>query len=162
MRASANFWGTAGVVFQLENTVGKDGIFRKPFTMFGVAVVGEESSVFGHNGSLCYLALNWLPTCVQPMVVDAHVWHNYEICLRWISPTEWVGVVFVDGEQACPAVFMPALGPLEVHLWSDSYCLVSKPRQWWQIGPSMDLKFQDGGEKQFMIRNMRLSDETRL
>ena len=162
MRASANFWGTAGVVFQLENTVGKDGIFRKPFTMFGVAVVGEESSVFGHNGSLCYLALNWLPTCVQPMVVDAHAWHNYEICLRWISLTEWVGVVFVDGEQACPAIFMPALGPLEVHLWSDSYCLVSKPRQWWQIGPSMDLKFQDGGEKQFMIRNMRLSDETRL
>ena len=60
------------------------------------------------------------------------------------------------------AVFMPALGPLEVHLWSDSYCLVSKPQQWWQLGPSMDLKFQDGGEKQFMIRNMRLSDETRL
>ena len=49
------------------------------------------------------------------MVVDAHAWHNYEIRLRWISPTEWVGVVFVDGEQACPAVFMPALGPLEVH-----------------------------------------------
>ena len=98
MRASANFWGTAGVVFQLENIVGKDGIFRKPFIMFGVPVVGEESSVFGHNGPPCYLALNWLPTCVQSMEIDTHAWHNYEICLRWISHTEWVGVVFVDGE----------------------------------------------------------------
>jgi len=95
-------------VFQLENTVGKDGIFRKPFTMFDISVAGEESSVFGHNGPLSYLALNWLPTCVQSMV----------------------GVVFVDGEQACPAVFMPALGPLEVHLCSDSHCVVNKPRQW--------------------------------
>ena len=90
MRASANFWGTAGVVFQLENTIGKDGIFRKPFNMFGVSVVGEESSVFGHNGPLCYLALNWLPTCVQSMGIDTHAWHNYEIYLHWISNTEWV------------------------------------------------------------------------
>ena len=65
----------------------------------------------------------------------------------------------MEGEQACPAVFMPALDPLEVYVWSDSYCLVSKPRQWWQIGPSMDLKFQDGGEKQFMVKSLRLSDE---
>ena len=162
MRASANFWGTAGVVFQLQDTIGKDGIFRKPFNMFGVSVVGRESSVLGYNGPLCYLALNWLPTCVQPMLVDAHAWHNYEICLRWISPTEWVGAVFVDGEQACVEVFMPAFGPLEVHVWADNYLPISPPRRWWQIGPSMDLKFQDGGEKQFMIRNMRLSDETRL
>ena len=75
-------------------------LFGKPFTMFGVSVVGEESSVFGHNGLLCHLALNWLPTCVQSMGVDTHAWHNYAICRRWISPTEWVGVVFVDGEQA--------------------------------------------------------------
>jgi hypothetical protein len=62
MRASANLWGTVCVVFQLENTVGKNEIFRKPFTMFGIAVVGQESSVFGYNRPLCYLALDWLPT----------------------------------------------------------------------------------------------------
>lgn len=162
MRASANFWGTAGVIFQLQDTIGKDGVFRKPFNMFGVSVVGRESSVLGHNGSLCYLALNWLPTCIESMEVDTHAWRNYEICLRWISATEWVGIVLVDGEQACPAVCMPALGPLEVHIWADNYLPISQPRRWWQIGPSMDLKFQDGGEKQFMIKTLRLSDEPRL
>jgi len=162
MRASANFWGTAGVIFQLQDTIGKDGIFRKPFNMFGVSVVGRESTVFGHNGSLCYLALNWLPICVESVEVDAHAWHNYEIYLRWISTTEWVGIVFVDGEQACPAVFMPALGPLEVHIWADNYLPISQPRRWWQIGPSMHLQFQDGGEKQFMVKSLRLSDESRL
>lgn len=162
MRASVNFWGTAGVIFQLQDTIGKDGIFRKPFNMFGVSVVGRESSVLGHNGSLCYLALNWLPTCVESIEVDTHAWHNYEICLRWISSTEWVGIVFVDREQACPAIFMPALGPLEVHIWADNYLPISQPPRWWQIGPSMELKFQDGGEKQFMVKSLRLSDDARL
>jgi hypothetical protein len=162
MHASANFWGTAGVIFQLQDTIGKDGIFRKPFNMFGVSVVGRESSVFGHNGSLCYLALNWLPTSIESMEVDTHAWHKYEICLRWISPAEWVGIVLVDGKQACSGVSMPALGPLEVHIWADNYLPISQPRRWWQIGPSMDLKFQDGGEKQFMVKSLRLSDEPRL
>ena len=96
------------------------------------------------------------------MEVDTHAWHNYEIYLRWISTTEWVGVVFVDGEQACHAVCMPAFGPLEVHIWTDNYLTISQPQRWWQIGPSMDLKFQDGGEKQFMIKSLRLSYEPRL
>ena len=32
-------------------------------------------------------------------------------------------------------------------------------RRLWQIGPFMDLKFQDDHEKQFMVKSLRLSDE---
>ena len=70
-----------------------------------------------------------------------------------------MGIVFVDGEQAGLEIFMPAFGPLEVHIWADNYLPISQPQRWWQIGPSMDLRFQDGGEKQFMVKSLGLSDE---
>lgn len=157
---SKDFYGTAGVIFQPTGTLRKDGMFVKPFDMFGFSVAGEESSITGVNGPLCYLALNWIPVKVQPLHVDAQALHTYEIRLRWISQTEWLGIVKVDGMEQCQ-IPMPAFGPVEVHVWSDNALVEHRPQRWWQIAPSMDLKFQDRGEKQFHLGMIRILAEMR-
>ncbi len=154
------FYGTAGVVVQPAGTLQEDGFFAKPFDMFGFAVVGEESSFQGINGSLCYLALNWIPVKVNALPVDAQVSHDYEIRLRWISKTEWLGSVAADGAVLCE-MHIPSFGPVEVHVWSDNFLVTSQPRQWWEIAPTMDVKFQDGGEKQFHVMMIEIFEEPR-
>lgn len=157
-KVSENFYGTAGVIFQQVGTLQKDGMFVKPFDMFGFSVTGKESSITGMNGPLCYLALNWMPVKVQPLHVDILSLHTYEIRLRWLSKTEWLGIVKVDDTEQCQ-IHMPAFGPVEVHVWSDNALIVHRPRRWWEIAPSMDLKFQNGGEKQFYLRTIRIFEE---
>jgi len=71
-KASEDFYGTAGVIFQPVGTLQKDGFFAKPFDMFGFSVAGKESSVMGVNGPFCYLALNWLPVKVNALSVDVN------------------------------------------------------------------------------------------
>ena len=161
IRTGDQFYGTAGVVFQLVDTLTKDGVFTKPFDMFGISVVGDESSVMGHNGPLCYLALDWNPVQVVPLHIDSHTWHQYQIRLRWISKTAWLGMVSVDGAKLC-SLPMPALGPVEVQVWSDNYLIEYQPQQyWWQIADSMDLKFQNGGNKQFYMGSINIHAEVR-
>jgi hypothetical protein len=159
-KVSKNFYGTAGVIFQQVGTLQKDGMFVKPFDMFGFSLAGKESSVSGVNGPFCYLALNWMPVEVQPLDVDASTLHNYEIRLRWISQTEWLGTLKVDGKEQ-GQIRMPAFGPVEVHVWSDNALVIHRPRRWWEIAPSMDLRFQNGGEKQFYLGTIRIFEETR-
>lgn len=159
-RVSENFYGTAGVIFQPLGTLQDDGIFVKPFDMFGFAIAGRESSILGINGALCYLALNWMPVDVDSLNADATALHEYEIRLRWINRTEWVGIVKVDGKVNCQMP-MPSFGPVEVHVWSDNSWVVHKPRRWWEIGPTMELKYQDGGEKQFYLENIQIFPEAR-
>jgi len=157
-RTSENFYGTAGVIFQPVGTLQEDGIFAKPFDMFGFSIAGSESSIKGINGPLCYLALNWAPVKVEPLNVDAHTSHEYEIRLRWVSKTEWLGIVKVDDVVRCEMP-MPSFGPVEIHVWSDNYHVVSMPRRWWEIAPTMDLKFLDGGDKQFHLRSIQVFEE---
>ena len=159
-RASDPFYGTTGVVVQPVGTLQEDGFFAKPFDMFGFAVMGDESSFYGNNGSLCYLALNWVPVQVEALHVDPYAWHDYEIRLRWISKTEWMGTISVDESALCEMP-MPAFGPLEVHVWSDNYHVIDQPRRWWELAPSLDLKFQDGGEKQFLLGRIEIFEEVR-
>lgn len=159
-RTSENFYGTAGVIFQPVGTLQQNGFFASPFDMFGFSVVGEESSIQGFNGALCYLALNWLPVRVNALPVDARSVHQYEIRLRWISKTEWLGLVSVDGISHCE-MLMPAFGPIEVHVWSDNALVLSKPQRWWEIAPSMDLKFQNGGNKEFSLGFIQVFAESR-
>ena len=135
-------------------------MFAKPFDMFGFAVSGEESSLQGISGSLCYLALNWIPVKVESLNTDPHIWHDYEIRLRWVGKTEWLGSVSVDSSELCQMP-MPAFGPLEVHVWSDNFHVIDQPRRWWELAPSMDLKFQDGGEKQFLLDMIQMFEEAR-
>mgnify|MGYP007118307729 CR=1 FL=1 len=123
-------------------------------------MAGKESSIQGVNGALCYLALNWLPVKVNALAVDAHALHDYEIRLRWVSKTKWQGIVKVDDEVSCE-MDMPAFGPLEVHVWSDNSLVLHRPRRWWEIGPSMDLKFQNGGDKWFALGHIRIRAEAR-
>ncbi len=130
-RVSEPFYGTAGVIFQ-------------------PAV----------NGPFCYLALNWIPVKANALPVDAHVWHDYEIRLRWVSKTEWLGMVTVDHSTTCE-ISMPSFGPVEVQVWSDNSLVIYRPRRWWEIAPSTDLKFQDGGEKQFYLHTIQISAEAR-
>jgi hypothetical protein len=159
-KASDPFYGTAGVVFQPDGTLQEDGFFAKPFEMFGFAVVGEESSFNGNNDSLCYLALNWVPTKVESLNVDPHVWHDYEIRLHWVNKTEWIGTVSADDSALCQ-ISMPAFGPVEVHVWSDNFLVIDQPRRWWELAPSLDLKFQDGGKKQFLLDMIQIFEEAR-
>lgn len=159
-RVSENFYGTAGVIFQPVDTLQANGLFAKPFDMFGFSVAGDESSVLGVNGPFCYLALNWMPVKVNPLPLDAYAWQNYKIRLRWISQTQWSGMVKVDDAVVCEMP-MPAFGPVEVHVWSDNSLVINRPRHWWEIAPSMDLKFQDGGEKQFHLKSIQISAEKR-
>ena len=159
-RVSDPFYGTAGVIFQPEGTLRADGWVVKPFDMFGFSVAGAESSILGINGPFCYLALNWIPVKANTLPVDARAWHEYEIRLRWISKTEWLGIVTIDNATACE-MSMPAFGPAEVQAWSDNSLIIYKPRRWWEIAPTTDLKFQDGGEKQFYLRRLQISAETR-
>jgi len=161
LRTSDQFYGTAGVVFQPVGTIQNDGIFSKPFDMFGVSIVGDESSVMGHNGPLCYLALDWNPVQIEPLHIDSHTWHQYQIRLRWVSKTEWLGMVSVDKAKMCNLP-IPAFGPVEVHVWSDNYLIEYQPRQrWWQIADSMNLKFQNGGNKQFYMSSIKVNSEVR-
>jgi hypothetical protein len=159
-RVSDPFYGTAGVIFQPTGTLRKDGWVVKPFDMFGFSVAGAESSIQGVNGPFCYLALNWIPVKANALPADASAWHDYEIRLRWISKTEWLGTVKVDQTATCQ-ISMPAFGPVEVQVWSDNSLVIYRPRRWWEIAPSTDLKFQDGGEKQFYLRTIQISAEAR-
>lgn len=160
LQASHSFYGTAGVVFQPEGTIQKDGTFSRPFDMFGISIVGNESSVMGVNGPLCYLALDWNPVEVKPLHVDSHTWHNYKIRLRMVNRSKWIGIVYVDGAKLC-SLSMPPFGPIEVHIWSDNYLVTSTAKRWWEIAPAMDLKFQDGGEKQFHVGKIKIHTEAR-
>ena len=160
MRVSQGFYGTAGVIFQPVGTIGSDGLFAEPFDMFGFSITGEESSVLGASGPLCYLALNQVPAQVQPLEVDATRLHDYEVRLHWVSQTEWLGSVKVDETVQCQ-IAMPPFGPTEVHVWSDNALVLEGPRRWWEIGPAMDLKYQDGGDKQFSLEVIRILAEAR-
>ena len=159
-RANEGFYGTAGVIFQPLGTLGEDGMFAGPFDMFGFSVAGEESSIQGINGGLCYLALNWMPVKVSRLPVDVHSWHIYEIRLQWISRTKWLGSMSVDGKPMCE-MSMPAFGSVEVHVWSDNSLVLHRPRRWWEIASSMDLKFQDGGNKEFSLGRIQIFAEAR-
>jgi len=159
-RASENFYGTAGVIFQPVGTLQEDGRFMKPFDMFGFSIAGRESSIKGISGPLCYLALNWTPVRVEPLNVDANILHEYEIRLRWVSKTEWLGIIWVDNVVTCEMP-MPSFGPVEIHVWSDNYHVINTPRRWWEIAPAMDLKFLDGGDKQFHLETIQVFEDAR-
>jgi hypothetical protein len=157
-QVNEDFYGTAGVIVQPAGTLQEDGFFAKPFDMFGYSITGAESSINGISGPNCYLALNWVPVEVQPLQVDPHTWGSYEIRLRWISKTEWLGTVSVDDKELC-RIPMPALGMVEVHVWSDNFLVTTQPRRWWEFAPAMDLYFQDGGEKQFQLGSIQIFEE---
>jgi hypothetical protein len=159
-RVSDPFYGTAGVIFQPEGTLREDGWVVKPFDMFGFSVAGTESSIQGVNGPFCYLALNWIPVKANALSVDVGTSHDYEIRLRSISKTEWLGTVTVDHAATCQ-ISMPAFGPVEVQVWSDNSLVIYRPRRWWEIAPTTILEFQDGGEKQFYLRMIQISAEAR-
>jgi hypothetical protein len=157
---SDDFYGSAGVIFQPEGTLQKDGMFAKRFDMFGFAVMGDESSVQGLSGPICYLALNWVPAQVQALPIDAYAWNEYTIRLHWIDPVEWLGTVSVDGQEMC-RMSLPAFGPVEVQAWSDNALVTTQPRRWWEITPSLTMGFQDGGEKQFEMGSIQIYAEAR-
>lgn len=159
-RISEDFYGSAGVIFQPQGTLRKDGTFAKPFDMFGVAVLGNESNVQGVNGALCYLALNWTPSRVQSLSVDAHTWYEYTIRLRWLNATTWQGTVSVDGEEKC-RMTLPAFGSLEVQVWSDNALVTTQPRHWWELAPTLEMGLQNGGEKQYELGSIRIYAEAR-
>jgi hypothetical protein len=128
--------------------------------MFGFSMIGKESLVLGVNGPICYSAVNWIPVQVSPLQVDAQSLHTYEVRLRWVSQTQWLGSIKVDDVPQCELRMLP-LGPVEVHVWSDNIRVLYWPRRWWEIGASMDLKFQDAGDKQFKLGMIRIYEETR-
>ena len=159
-RISEEFYGTAGVIFQPVGILQENGVFTGPFDMFGFSVIGNASKREGTIGPVCYLALKAMPVQVDAISVDVRTWHSYELRLRWISKTEWLGIVKVDQAVQC-RISMPAFGPVEVQVWSDNALVSQKPRRWWEIAPAMDLKFENGGEKLFQLDDIQISAEMR-
>jgi len=157
-RVDEDFYGTAGVILQPTGTLQSDGMFAQPFDMFGFSVIGRESTVNGINGSICYLALNWIPVEVEALNVDPELWHSYQIRLHQVSRIEWLGTVSVDGSELC-RMPMPAFGPLEIQVWSDNYLVSTQQQRWWQIAPVLELGFQDGGNKEFHLDDIRIFEE---
>jgi hypothetical protein len=39
--------------------------------------------------------------------------------------------------------------------------VTNTPRRWWEIAPAMDLKFLDGGNKQFHLETIQVFEEVR-
>jgi hypothetical protein len=159
-RVDENFYGTAGVILQPVGTLQADGMFALPFDMFGFSVIGSESTVNGINGPICYLALNWAPVEVQALNVDPEVWHTYQIRLHQVSRIKWTGTVSVDGSDLC-RMTMPAFGPLEIQVWSDNYLVNTQPQRWWQIATVLELGFQEGGNKEFHLDDIRIYEEVK-
>ena len=87
---------------------------------------------------------------VNVLPVDVHSWHIYEIRLQWMSQTKWLETMSVDGKPMCE-MSLPAFGPVEVYVWSDNSWVLHTPKRLWKIAPSMELKFQDGGNKEFSL-----------
>jgi hypothetical protein len=160
MQADRKFYGTAGVIFQPLGTLQKNGHFATPLDMFGVSIIGEESSVMGYNGPICYLALAWSPVHVGPLHIDSHTWHDYQVRLKWVSKTQWTGTVSMDGAKLC-TLLIPAFGPVEVQVWSDNFLVTETPRRWWEISDAMDLSFQNGGDKQFFVGGIKIYAEAK-
>ncbi len=159
-KVSEDFYGSAGVIFQPEDTLRNDGTFAKPFDMFGVAVMGDESDVMNVSGALCYLALNWMPVRVQSLNVDAHTWYEYTIRLHWQDATTWLGTVSVDGKEMC-RMSLPTFDSVEVQAWSDNALVITQPRHWWEIAPTLKMGFQNGGTKQFELGSIQIYAEAR-
>ena len=159
-RVDEDFYGTAGVILQPAGTLQADGMFALPFDMFGFSVIGTESAINGINGPICYLALNWSPAEVQALNMDPELWHTYQIRLHQVSRIEWMGTVSVDGSELC-RMMMPAFGPLEIQVWSDNYLVITQPQRWWQIAPILELGFQDGGNKEFHLDDIRIFEDVK-
>ena len=158
MQAGPGFFGTAGIVFEPENTLLPDGSFRPnaPFNMFGASIIGPESNVYGVSGAVCSMALNWWPSASSLGDVDVYEPHTYEIRLRWLSTRSWLGIVSVDGQERCQ-MQVPPFGPVELQIWSDGYWLSTAP--WWKLGmPQLNLQ---NGEKYFKFDSVEVRSEYR-
>src|SRR5262245_44665596 len=159
-RTSEEFYGTAGVIFQPEGILQKNGMFTGPFNMFGYAVLGGASDLQGAQGSICYLALKAMPVRMDAIQIDAGSWHSYELRLQWVSKTKWLGIVKVDEKEQC-RLSMPAFGPVEVQVWSDNALVSQQPRRWWEIAPALEMYFENGGEKLYQLDYIQISAEPR-
>ncbi len=159
MRAGDPFYGSAGVIFQPVGTLGKDGVFVKPFDQAGIAVIGPESMMLGYYGGMfAYTALDWVPGGVEHLQALDHIWHDYEIRLHWDSATKWTEIVSVDGKESAE-IAIPPLGPVQIQVWSDNYRIVLPARRWWEVFPAARLGYQNGGDKTFSLRNIQVAED---
>jgi len=90
--------------------------------------------------------------------LNPELWNTYQTRLRQVSKIEWLGTVSMDGIEMC-RMMMPALGPMEIQVWSDNYLVDTQPQRWWQIAPVLELDFQDGGNKEFHLDDIRIFEE---
>lgn len=149
MQVSPNFYGSAGFMVQPQGTILSDGMFQgrfdnQAFTLFGICFLGPESNLFGQSGATAQRVMNWWPEWVQPLAVDMHEIHTYQLRLRWINPHRWQGMVSVDG-QSMTTTSLPPFGPLELHIWGDNYLfdtgLGGIPRVHFQNGDAKWIRF---------------------
>ncbi len=149
------------MILQPVGTLQQDGVFASQALRYvRLFHCRKESSIQSVNSVLCYLALNWLPVKVNALSVDTNSLHQYEIRLRWVSNTQRLGLVNVDGITQCE-IPMPAFGPVEVHVWSDNALVLSTPQRWWEIAPAMDLNFQNSGDKEYSLGFIQVFVESR-
>jgi hypothetical protein len=164
MKVSADFYGTAGVIFQPVGMISQEGKLEQPpdmvVDMIGVSLVGPESQAPGLSGPFAYLTLNSETAKTEPLSgINEQEWHDYEVRLRWDSIKEWTEIVSVDGVVQA-AISMPPFGPVQLKVWSDNYKITYPPRIWWEFSAMPALTYQNGGNKTFYIRNIQVAEET--
>jgi hypothetical protein len=151
MQVSPEFYGSAGFMVQPQGTILSDGSFQgrfknQAFTLFGIAFMGPESSLFGKSGATVQRVVNWWPELVWPLAMDMHTLHTYQLRLHWVDARTWSGITSVDG-QVLSELSLPPLGPLEVHIWGDNYRLgtafTGTPEIGFQNGPTKWVRFEE-------------------
>jgi len=159
MQASPNFYGSAGFVVQPLGTLTPDGLFKGrfgngAFDLFGITLLGPESSVFGASGATVQLAANWWPIKAQTLPgVDITQSHSYRLRLRWLDRRNWLGVIHVDGQEMT-RMTLPPFGPLEVQIWGDNYLLSTHHNV-------PDIRFQNGETKWIRFTDVAVWTEAR-
>ena len=158
MQVSPNFYGSAGFMLQPQGTILPDGMFKgrfgnQAFTLFGVCFLGPESTLFGKSGATAQQVINWWPEIVQALPVNMYEVHTYQLRLHWVDRQSWQGAVSVDG-QVVSNMSLPALGPLEVHIWGDNYLFGTT----FSGTPQVDL--QNGNSKWIRFESVSAWTET--
>jgi hypothetical protein len=124
MRIEAGFFGTAGFVVEPEDTFTGGGTFALPFDMFGVAYIGDQSSIAGLS---CVNVISWVILDAAPITaVDPFQWNDYEIDFYLLDAHDVTAIVYANGDQACQMT-IPNYSLTEIQVWSDNQAILIDP-----------------------------------
>lgn len=161
LRASEDYYGSAGVVMQPVGLLDGEGIFHGPFNLFGLMLMGPESVLEGQAGAVCSISLDWVPVLTKSMDLDIYALNEYELRMSRLSNRNWRVSISVNGKTMCSET-MPSLGPVVAHVWSDNYLFSTPKKEWYHLLPPFPVvDFQNGGHKEVYLGPIEIRAESR-